>query len=163
VDDDFSVGQEEQSKTIWFMNQTVDSACATLALLNIVMNAPGLDVGERLQRIKEATKDMSPGWRGHTLGEDRFIRATHNAFGRRIDVLTADKCLEQKAQQRATRPRKVPKKATPKKKTTRRKPDTDSANHYVAFIPADGCLWQLDGLCNQPVKIRKRCSFHVLR
>jgi len=143
--------------------QTVDSACATLAMLNIVMNASELDVGQRLRNLKDTTQGMSPARRGHAVSEDKFIRATHNAFGRRIDVLTADKVLEEKAEKPPTRPRKVVKKSVPKKgKTTRRKPDSDSANHYIAFIPADGWVWQLDGLCANPVKIRNVFSgpFH---
>lgn len=47
-------------ENVWFANQVIDNACASLALLNIVLNTTNLDVGEHLIQFREFTKDLSP-------------------------------------------------------------------------------------------------------
>ena len=64
--------------------QTTTNACATVALLNIVMNVPGLDLGDKLQTFKEATRKLKPPYRGKRLGEHDFIRGVHNSFARYV-------------------------------------------------------------------------------
>ena len=62
--------------------QTITNACATIALLNIVMNVPKVDLGEKLSAFKEVTKGLKPPYRGQELGENEFIRNIHNSFAR---------------------------------------------------------------------------------
>lgn len=47
---------------IWFANQVIDNACASLALLNIVLNCEELEphIGEHLRAFKEFTIDFAP-------------------------------------------------------------------------------------------------------
>jgi len=40
--------------------QVVDNACATLAVLNIALNNPQMEIGDDLREFKEFTKDFSP-------------------------------------------------------------------------------------------------------
>src|SRR5271155_3623495 len=47
-------------ENLWFANQVIDNSCASLALLNIILNVPNLNVGEHLTQFKEFTKDFSP-------------------------------------------------------------------------------------------------------
>lgn len=62
--------------------QTTDNACATIALLNIIMNAEGLGLGEKLRRLKQESKDLSPPLRGNMITNSAWIRTAHNSFAR---------------------------------------------------------------------------------
>ncbi len=62
--------------------QTTDNACATIALLNIIMNAEGLELGEKLHKFKQESKDLSPPLRGHMINNSVWIRTAHNSFAR---------------------------------------------------------------------------------
>lgn len=44
----------------WFANQLSDDSCATLALLNILLNCEDIDIGPTLTSFKEHTIDMDP-------------------------------------------------------------------------------------------------------
>jgi ubiquitin carboxyl-terminal hydrolase L5 len=62
--------------------QTINNACATVALLNIVMNVPEINLGETLSAFKAETQNLKPPYRGKKLGSNEFIRAIHNSFVR---------------------------------------------------------------------------------
>ena len=62
--------------------QTIDNACATIALLNIVMNVEGISLGDELTTFKSDTQKLKPAYRGKRLGENDFIRNIHNSFAR---------------------------------------------------------------------------------
>jgi len=62
--------------------QTTDNACATIALLNIIMNAEGLGLGDKLRRLKQESKDLSPPLRGNMISNSAWIRTAHNSFAR---------------------------------------------------------------------------------
>ena len=48
------------AKDIWFANQLVDDACASLAILNVLFNCPDVELGDELDAFKRETFDMSP-------------------------------------------------------------------------------------------------------
>ncbi|PNP84402.1 hypothetical protein FNYG_02031 [Fusarium nygamai] len=147
---------EEQDATgVWFANQTTSNACATVAMLNIVMNAEGIDLGEKLRTFKESTRDLNTALRGHQISKNNFIRTIHNSFTRRMDHLNADLCLENEASDAKTstsKRRTVGKKgkrAPPRKK----KSNTEYGYHFIAYVPAGGYVWELDGLQYKPRKL----------
>ncbi|KAF8887016.1 hypothetical protein CPB84DRAFT_1528446 [Gymnopilus junonius] len=78
--------QDPSAERVWFANQLSDDACATHAILNVVLNCPGVDVGEELRRFREDTKEMSPVMRGLAVTNSPTIRAAHNALARPSDV-----------------------------------------------------------------------------
>lgn len=98
--DDEEEQEEEAPKCphdVWFANQvsyiislvastelcqTIHNACATIALLNIVMNVPNIDLGRTLSAFKAETKNLKPPYRGKRLGDNSFIRNIHNSFAR---------------------------------------------------------------------------------
>ena len=64
------------------LGQTTQNACATIALFNIIMNAEGLELGERLNQFKEESRSLSPPLRGNLLSNRPWIRMAHNSFAR---------------------------------------------------------------------------------
>lgn len=165
--DDDEEDEEVQPKCpnhVWFANQvrriynlirgltnrtqTTHNACATIALLNIVMNVPDLDLGGSISSFKEATQLLKPAYRGQKLGENEHIRSLHNSFARRMDVLNADLALSNEVS--AWKKRRKTKRRGGKSMSSS---DEDSSFHFIAFVPIDGVVWRLDGLRRQPVSL----------
>jgi len=45
---------------VWFANQLIDDACASHAILNVVLNCPDVELGEELKMFRRETEKMSP-------------------------------------------------------------------------------------------------------
>ncbi|KAM0710158.1 hypothetical protein Q7P35_002520 [Cladosporium inversicolor] len=82
---------------VWYAEQVPDFACATFALLNIVNNIPGLEMGKDLRNFRDFTQDMSPRLRGEAVDDFTFVKKIHNSFAREADILQADMHLKEKA------------------------------------------------------------------
>lgn len=118
------------------------------------MNAEGVELGDKLRDFKDETKGMCTALRGHYLSSNTFIRTIHNSFTRRMDHLNADLFLENQASEASSKSKKrtVSKKSSRKKKK-KKNVDSDYGFHFVAYVPAHGHVWELDGLMNKPHKI----------
>ncbi|KAL6877284.1 hypothetical protein HDV57DRAFT_522562 [Trichoderma longibrachiatum] len=143
---------EDETGSLWFANQTTNNACATFALLNIVMNAQGLELGDQLRSFKEATKDMNTVLRGHEISNNKFMRSIHNSFTRRMDHLNADLCLENAVSDTKSKKAKTGSRNT-KKASRKKRVDDDYGFHFIAYVPVDGYVWELDGLRSKPHRI----------
>ncbi|KAK7428703.1 hypothetical protein QQZ08_004797 [Neonectria magnoliae] len=118
------------------------------------MNAEGIDLGDNLRGFKESTQALSTPLRGHQLSRNAFIRTIHNSFTRRMDHLNADLCLENEASD--ARSKKARKRATPKKgrkPPKRKRVRPEYGFHFIAYVPAGGYVWELDGLKNKPHRL----------
>ncbi|KAF6834810.1 ubiquitin carboxyl-terminal hydrolase [Colletotrichum plurivorum] len=146
--EDYEDDEVVDGRELWFANQTTDNACATVALTNIIMNSEGVELGPKLQEFKDATRGLSTPLRGHALSSNTFIRSAHNSFTRRMDHLNADLFLEGEAAESLKKNRRGPAKA---KKSKKQKVESDSAYHFIAYVPANGSVWELDGLKTRPV------------
>ena len=82
---------------VWYAEQVPDFACATVALLNIVNNIPGLEMGKDLRNFRDFTEEMSPRLRGEAIDDFTFVKKIHNSFAREADILQADMHLKEKA------------------------------------------------------------------
>ncbi|XWW99963.1 hypothetical protein V2A60_007977 [Cordyceps javanica] len=149
--DDDEAGDE--GGPLWFANQTTSNACATVALLNIVMNHASIDLGSELKAFKEATSKMSTAVRGYELGRNKFIRQTHNSFARRMDCLNADLFLENEASDTKSRKRAPASRSTSRKKKPKKRRSDDYGFHFIAYVPSGGFVWELDGLRGKPRKL----------
>lgn len=109
-------------ETLFFANQIIQNACATQAILSIVMNAPGIDVGEELGRFREFSAGMDPMMKGMVVGNSDIIRTAHNSFGPQQQfIIDQDPNAEK-----------------------------EDPFHFVAYIPHNGKVYELDGLQTGP-------------
>jgi hypothetical protein len=137
---------------VWFANQTVDNACASVALLNILMNSD-INVGDELRQFKEETLPLSCQLRGWKLGTDATIRSAHNYLVRRMDCLNADLYLDNAAAN-ARRVARSKRRAIVRKKLPEghhRPSPSDAAYHFIAYVESSGYVWELNGLHSRPV------------
>lgn len=102
-EDDHSKQEASCPEGIWFANQvrpfdtiqivflltwkTANNACASVALLNIVNNIPGIDLGDNLQSFKEFTMPFTPALRGDAINNFEFVKRIHNSFARYVNIL----------------------------------------------------------------------------
>lgn len=151
--------KEEQEKNqpemvcpddIWFANQVIDNACASLALLNIVFNIEGekVEIGEHLTSFKDFTKDFTPPLRGITLTNFDYLRILHNTFARKSEMAYSDLALMENMALKNKRGY-----------VDDVDDDADDCFHFVAYIYKRGHLWELDGLKKAPVRLDK-CTRH---
>ena len=52
--------EDEDAERVWFANQLSDDACASHALLNVLLNCPNVDLGEELRVLQTVTEEMDP-------------------------------------------------------------------------------------------------------
>lgn len=152
---------------VWFAQQVAQNSCASIALLNIIMNIPDIDVGDSIADLKRRTSgEMTPRKRGQLIKTCEFIRWVHNSFASKRDYhFTVVKDLKQ-----PKTPQKNVKKKTSKKigKSVVRKSIAghkrkandeedeeieENAYHFIAFVPINGKLWKLDGMDAQPMNL----------
>jgi ubiquitin carboxyl-terminal hydrolase L5 len=137
---------------LFFAQQTVQNACATQAILSVLLNARNaiiaqeggeskeeeddngrrLVLGQTLSNFKEFVSHFSPDLRGEAIGSSEEIRTAHNSFGRSEDAFLSD----------PTKPKRM---AT----------DDDDVFHFIAYVPHDesGCVYELDGLQQGPIRV----------
>ncbi|KAI0550948.1 cysteine proteinase [Xylaria curta] len=149
-EDESHEARQDCPENLWFGNQTTANACATVALMNIIMNAHGVKFGPELEEFRHATRLLPPPHRGHALDTNDFIRAIHNSVARRNDLLSEDLLLDNKLES-ATKRRARPEKKRQKTSNSSKRKDEPSAYHYIAFVPVDGQVWELDGLESLPL------------
>lgn len=134
----FKWQKEEDSRTpdcdatargVFFANQVINNACATQAIISILMNVPsgnqGFELGPELTQLRDFTADFDPQTRGLAIGNSDAIRTVHNSFH-------------------------PPQPLVPEEKDD----DKDGeAFHFIAYVPAAGGLYELDGLKPGPIRI----------
>ncbi|KAI0190732.1 ubiquitin carboxyl-terminal hydrolase [Xylaria flabelliformis] len=149
-EDESHEARQDCPANLWFGNQTTANACATVALMNIIMNAHGVKFGPELEEFRHTTKPLPPPHRGHALDTNDFIRTIHNSVARRNDLLSEDLLLDNKLES-ASKRRAAPAKKRQKTSNSSKRNNEPSAYHYIAFVPVDGQVWELDGLESLPL------------
>ncbi|KDQ11206.1 hypothetical protein BOTBODRAFT_57534 [Botryobasidium botryosum FD-172 SS1] len=138
--DDFT---DLDQTNIYFANQLITDACATQAILNVVFNCPQIDVGDRLAGFKEFTQEFSSPMKGLAVTNDPFLRITHNALARPSDIRAANYAAAVDFDPNR-----------PRKKRKRSKDESDEMTyHFIAYVPIDGKVFELDGLKSGPLEV----------
>ncbi|CAK9290288.1 unnamed protein product [Gordionus sp. m RMFG-2023] len=112
---------------IYFAKQVVDNACATQAILNILLNCRGdsIDLGETLNNFKNFSENFLPSLKGVCLTNCETIRNVHNSFSKHHIFEMDDKINDEK----------------------------EDVFHFTCYLPFENHLYELDGLKNAPIDL----------
>ncbi|XP_071479968.1 ubiquitin carboxyl-terminal hydrolase isozyme L5-like [Diadema antillarum] len=124
-----TIVQDRRLDEIFFAKQVINNACATQAILSVLMNCRHSDVslGNQLKEFKEFTASFDPTMKGLTISNSEVIKQVHNSFARQ-QMFEFDARLANK---------------------------DDDVYHFVSYMPIDGRLYELDGLKDGPVDLGK--------
>lgn len=161
---------------VWFANQLpAQNSCATLAMINILMNSAEVGIGEHLDQFKDFTRSLTPFQRGETLASFDFVKKIHNSFAKEMDILECDKHISHKvnksrllAKKNTETTKKKGKRGTKSRRFSEDSTATDAsaethednAHHFIAFVPVGNEVWKLDGLDAQPTSMGTFNSVH---
>ena len=72
------IEDEATVNSMFFAHQLIPNSCATHALISVLLNSHGVDLGHVLTRLKEHTHGMSPENKGHAVGNTPELARAHN-------------------------------------------------------------------------------------
>ncbi|XP_050539821.1 ubiquitin carboxyl-terminal hydrolase isozyme L5 [Daktulosphaira vitifoliae] len=127
---DGPIVKDSRIDKIFFAQQVINNACATQAILSVLLNCrhPSIDLGSTLNEFKEFSQKFDANMKGLTLSNSQKIRSVHNSFGRSGSIFEFDDSAKPKSKE-------------------------DEAYHFVAIVPIDGRLYELDGLKEGPIDL----------
>lgn len=118
-------GQYDPEFPGFFAHQTINNACATLAVLNGISNIPSLTCGPQLQELLSFTSGMDAPTRGLVVTSSHWLREAHNSLSPPSAISLDGLGLPRKS---------------------------EDAYHFVVYLPFMGSVYELDGLKEYPVK-----------
>ncbi|XP_073843991.1 ubiquitin carboxy-terminal hydrolase L5 [Musca autumnalis] len=122
-----SVVKDDRLQNIFFAKQVINNACATQAILSVLLNCKHEDIklGETLTNFKEFCQFFDPYNKGLTLSNASQIRTVHNSFARQTLFE-----LDSKNQNK-----------------------DEDVYHFIGYVPIEGRLYELDGLKEGPIDL----------
>lgn len=126
-----TAGKPDPNFAGFFAHQVVNNACATLAVLNGVLNIEPTDgvplpMSSELADLVSFTTGMDPQTRGLAVTSADWLRAAHNALSPPAAV-SLDGLIDKADQEK------------------------QDAYHFVVYVPVHGAVYELDGLQPFPI------------
>uniref|UniRef100_A0A673ZZ25 ubiquitinyl hydrolase 1 n=1 Tax=Salmo trutta TaxID=8032 RepID=A0A673ZZ25_SALTR len=125
--DETSVIDDDIVNDMFFAHQLIPNSCATHALLSVLLNCSGVELGTTLSRMKTFTKGFGPESKGYAIGNAPELAKAHNSHAR-------------------PEPRHLPEKQNGISAVR-----TMEAFHFVSYVPIKDRLFELDGLKAYPI------------
>jgi ubiquitin carboxyl-terminal hydrolase L5 len=113
---------------LFFAHQVTTNACATQAILSVLFNNPDIQLGNTLTEFKSFTESFPPELKGEAIGASEELKSAHNSFARKDAFLTEEW-------------------------THVATGGDEDVFHFVAYLPHDGIVYELDGLQSGPIVI----------
>lgn len=125
---------------VFFAHQVIQNACATQAVLSLLMNTVGVPddeeaaaddgvaLGPVLTGFREFVESFDAELKGEAISNSDTVRAVHNSFSRPSPFVDDDRDAPQD-----------------------RDEEDDGLFHFVAYVPVGGRLYELDGLHPFPI------------
>lgn len=122
-----AVVSDSRLEKIFFAKQVIPNACATNAILSVLLNCKHTDMslGSTLTDFKDFCQTFDAYNKGLTLTNASQIRSVHNGFS----------------------------KSTLFELDSKNQAKDDDVFHFVAYVPIDGRLYELDGLKAGPIDL----------
>eukprot|EP00634_Sargassococcus_sp_CCMP2135_P014500 CAMPEP_0198661092 /NCGR_PEP_ID=MMETSP1467-20131203/39969_1 /TAXON_ID=1462469 /ORGANISM="unid. sp., Strain CCMP2135" /LENGTH=312 /DNA_ID=CAMNT_0044397515 /DNA_START=42 /DNA_END=980 /DNA_ORIENTATION=- len=126
--DDTREATAEPPAGLFCAKQMVSNACATQAILGVLLNLEerqGLALGSTLSELRTFSADLPYDMRGLAIENSEAIRTAHNSFARPEPFVSEEKLAGK----------------------------DDDVFHFVAYVPFRGRVYELDGLRNGPIDL----------
>uniref|UniRef100_A0A1B6LFK0 Ubiquitin carboxyl-terminal hydrolase n=1 Tax=Graphocephala atropunctata TaxID=36148 RepID=A0A1B6LFK0_9HEMI len=122
-----SVVRDSRLEKIFFAKQVINNACATQAILSILLNCKHEDMtlGPTLIEFKEFCQTFDANMKGLALSNSQVIRTVHNSFARQTLFELDSKSVNK----------------------------DEDVFHFVSYVPIEGRLYELDGLKEGPIDL----------
>lgn len=118
---------------LYFANQVITNACATQAILSILLNnSDKIDIGPHLKALKDFSHDMNPMDKGFAISNSEAIKVEHNKFSRPEPFIFSHEYSSE---------------------------GKEDVFHFVGYIHFKDAIYELDGLRKGPILIESNVSF----
>lgn len=126
-----SLSEDQIPPGLFFAHQVTTNACATQAILSVVLNADmeTQQLGPTLGEFKEFTASFPPSLKGVAISSSEAIKTAHNSFSRTDAFLNDTKFI------------------------SKSRDNSEDVFHFVAYIPQNGTVYELDGLQSGPIVV----------
>jgi ubiquitin carboxyl-terminal hydrolase L5 len=101
---------------VYFAKQVVADACATQAILAVLLNSDDIDIGQKLRDFKAFSSSLDSESKGISIGNSDDIRLVHNSFAR-PEPFVADDMRHSRAEK-------------------------GDVYHFIAYVPVSGEVYE---------------------